>query len=76
MKSKIFELMTSVWGWVGLVLFVYGVIIFGAGVYYIFNPDKTKAMWYINPSLWWGAFMLAFGLLLLIFSKTKKGKRS
>lgn len=35
--------MISIWFWVGLVLGVYGVMMVGAGIYYVFVPEAAQA---------------------------------
>ena len=66
------ERMISIWTWVGLVLSVYGVLIAGMGVYYIWNPHQT-VLAELNPSLWWGAIMLVAGIVFLLIPKLVPG---
>ena len=58
--------MLSIWFFVGLMLTILGVIIFSTGVYFIFRPEHETTLAELNPSLWWGAIMLAGGLFFLI----------
>jgi len=58
--------MYSIWFFVGGMLTVLGIIIFAMGIYYIFAPESRTVLAHLNPSLWWGAIMLAAGLLFLI----------
>jgi hypothetical protein len=60
--------MLPVWFWVGIVLIVYGLIIIGSGIYYIFNPSNT-ALSHLHPSLWWGGIMLVGGIIFLSIGK-------
>jgi len=55
--------MISIWFWVGAVLGVYGLVITGAGVYYMFRPETATALAHLNPSLWWGLVMLLAGVI-------------
>jgi len=66
--------MMSIWFWVGLVLGVYGVIVTGAGIYYIFNPDTTTVTGYLNPSLWWGIIMMVAAFIFLAITGFGKNK--
>ena len=59
----------SIWTWVGLVLFGYGLIITAAGVYYAFVGLPDTVLSHLNPSLWWGAFMAVSGVVLLLIGR-------
>jgi hypothetical protein len=61
--------MLSIWFFVGLVLLVYGLLISACGVYYLFQPDTSKTLWEINPSLWWGGVMTAAGAVFLVLRR-------
>jgi hypothetical protein len=60
--------MLPVWFWVGIVLIVYGIIIIGCGIYYLFHPSNT-ALSHLHPSLWWGGIMFGGGIILLLIGK-------
>ncbi len=60
--------MVSIWFWVGLVLTVYGLIITGTGVYYIFDPTAIEGRIGGNANLWWGSVILVFGLIFFVSS--------
>lgn len=51
----------SIWSFIAAILAIYGVIIMGAGIYYMFRPASVALMRW-NVSLWWGAVLLVFGL--------------
>lgn len=55
-----------IWLWVGVILFFYGAIVASIGVYFIFNPQQETVLSNTNPNLWWGAVMIATGLLFFI----------
>ena len=56
----------SVWTWVGILFTILGTLITGMGFYYLANPAAQQiVMPELNPSLWWGAVMLVFGLIML-----------
>lgn len=59
----------SIWTWVGLILFGYGVIITAAGIYYAVVGLPDTALSNLNPSLWWGAFMVLSGVVLLLVGR-------
>lgn len=68
--------MVSIWTWVGMVLTTYGLIITASGVYYLLNPEALKAEKLLdpgtaalNPNLWWGAIMVAAGIVFLLLGK-------
>ncbi|MCX5867056.1 MAG: hypothetical protein NT009_06160 [Proteobacteria bacterium] len=64
--------MLSVWSWVGIILSVYGLIVTGAGVYYLSHPETVTALHQLNPSLWWGAIIVVAGVLLLLAGRSGK----
>jgi uncharacterized membrane protein len=66
--------MLSIWIWVGIILSVYGFIVTVMGVYYLVAPETTTATASLNASLWWGAGMLACGIVFIFISQ--KGEKS
>ncbi len=64
--------MISIWFWVGLVLTVYGFIIIGTGIYYVFEPAGLAGKVGGNPNLWWGAVMLVSGFVFLALGRFGK----
>jgi len=61
--------MVSIWFMVGVVLIVYGFIVTGCGVYYVFVPETATALHSLNPSLWWGIIMVLAGAALTALGK-------
>jgi hypothetical protein len=59
----------SIWTWVGLVLFVYGLIITACGVYYAATELPKTVLGNLNPSLWWGAIMTLSGVIFLLIGR-------
>jgi len=57
------EHQVPIWFFVGITLLVYGVIIFGTGLYALVDPslDAHIAMNYLHADIWWGAFMAVVG---------------
>jgi hypothetical protein len=68
--------MLSIWFFVGMMLTFLGVIITATGVYFVFRPQHETTLAELNPSLWWGAIILAGGLSFLIPAlKNIRGKK-
>jgi drug/metabolite transporter (DMT)-like permease len=59
----------SIWTWCGALVAVYGVLLVGMGVYYVFYPETQTVTAHLNPSLWWGAVMVVSGATLLVAPK-------
>ncbi len=59
------EELVSIWTWCGGLVAVYGVLLTGLGVYYVYYPETQTVTAHLNPSLWWGAVMLVSGAALL-----------
>jgi len=55
----------SIWIWVGLVLFTFGAIILGTGLYQLSLPTTT-VLGNLRPRIWWGAFMIVTSILFLV----------
>jgi len=64
--------MKPIWYFVGILLFVMGVIVEAAGVYmWIVPQEKTTVLSEIHPNIWWGLIMMAAGLVYFIRNKNK-----
>ena len=64
--------MKSIWYFVGLLLTAMGVIITASAVYGLMNPPATeKVLAHLHPDLWWGMFMVAFGLTFALLNRRK-----
>jgi hypothetical protein len=50
-----------IWFFIGALLAVYGVLIFGAGVYGLFHPPQV-ALADLHVGIWWGALLVVIGL--------------
>jgi hypothetical protein len=62
--------MKSIWYFVGLLLTIMGTIITGAAVYSLVHPpSQPKLLSHLHPDLWWGVFMLVFGLTFAISNR-------
>jgi hypothetical protein len=52
----------SIWFFIGIILVIYGVLIFGAGIYGLSHePAQPVVMWDLHAGIWWGILMLVMG---------------
>ncbi len=64
--------MKSIWYFVGLLLTMMGTIITISGIYLLaYPPAQPKVLGYLHPDLWWGIFMLVFGLAFAYLNRRK-----
>lgn len=64
--------MKSIWYFVGLLLTTMGTIITLSGFYSLVHPPaETKILSRLHPDLWWGLFMLVFGLVFALLNRRK-----
>ena len=57
----------SIWFFIGLLLTIYGVLIFATGIYELASPPaRLPVLFRLHASIWWGAVLLAIGLIYLI----------
>ncbi len=66
--------MLDIWFFVGIILTTFGVILFLAGIYYIFNPNTELIFGHLNPNLWWGVIMIFSGIIFQLISYFKRKK--
>jgi hypothetical protein len=59
----------NIWTLIGAILTLYGIIIGSMGIYHNFYGLPTSALANLHPSLWWGAIMIASGLLIAWMGK-------
>jgi len=64
--------MIPVWFWVGIMMLIYGILVTGAGIYYLINPPQSYAAKWTNPNLWWGIIMLVVGVIFMFLVRIKK----
>ena len=67
--------MISVWFFVGILLTVYGFVVFLSGIYHIFNPPDTVAA-FLHAGIWWGIIMITGGLIFIKKNMPKKKNNS
>ena len=64
--------MKSIWYFAGLLLTAMGIIITISGVYALIHPPaEQKVLANLHPDLWWGLFMIVFGLSFALFNRRK-----
>lgn len=56
----------SIWSFVGFIFMIYGLLIFSAGIYYLFTPPKIELN-YLHSSIWWGALLFLTGYVFNFF---------
>jgi hypothetical protein len=57
----------SIWFFIGVALFVNGVLIFGAGIYELIRPPEVRVVLYqLHANVWWGAILSIFGALYCV----------
>jgi divalent metal cation (Fe/Co/Zn/Cd) transporter len=66
--------MIPVWFFVGILLFLYGVLIFITGLAEWFHPPATELA-NLHAPVWWGAIMIVMGAVFVqLFRPGKKAK--
>jgi hypothetical protein len=51
-----------VWFFVGILLFIYGVLILGSGILE-FSAPPTTVLGNLHPEIWWGALLTVIGAI-------------
>jgi hypothetical protein len=52
----------SIWFFIGMLVFAYGIVITGAGIYEVFVPPAHPVVLAsLHAGVWWGALMLILG---------------
>ncbi|HUI43807.1 MAG TPA: hypothetical protein VL523_17745 [Terriglobia bacterium] len=57
--------MLPVWFFIGVILAVYGVMIFIEGLYELSNPPGT-VLESLHSAIWWGALMVVVGIVFAV----------
>lgn len=58
-----------IWFFIGALIGVYGLIIFGTGIYEVVYPplaNQQLALSYLHANIWWGAMMTILGAFYCI----------
>jgi hypothetical protein len=52
----------SIWFFIGILLFIYGILICGTGIYELFVPPARQVLQaHLRPAIWWGGLLLLLG---------------
>ncbi len=63
--------MIPVWFFVGILLTIYGLVIFISGIYWFVNPVNI-IVGYLHAGIWWGLLMLISGLYFIVKNYPRK----
>jgi hypothetical protein len=65
--------MISIWFFIGVLLLFYGIVIFAAGIYDLYNPpEHPVVLASLHAGIWWGALLIAMGAWYSIRFSPKK----
>lgn len=65
--------MKSIWFFVGIILVVFGALVFVAGIANLIKPPaEPTVLAYLHPNLWWGGLMVVIGALFLFLDWKQK----
>ena len=65
----------SIWFFIGMLVFIYGIIITAAGIYEFFVPPAHPVVLAsLHSGIWWGALLLILGGFYLYRFAPKKEK--
>lgn len=54
--------MYSIWFFIGLLVLIYGILIFGAGIADLISPPaQPLVLAQLHMGIWWGALMIVLG---------------
>lgn len=53
----------SIWFFTGVLLLIYGVIIFGAGIYALSHPPEQVVLESLHIDIWWGVALTVIGAI-------------
>ena len=56
----------SIWFFCGILTLGYGIVLTLTGIYEHFGHQPNTVLANLEPTFWWGVFMLAFGLFYTI----------
>lgn len=62
--------MKPIWYFVGLILFLVGLVLIVTGVYNYYNPAQSgTVLEYLHPDIWWGGIMTITGFVFVFFTR-------
>ncbi len=65
----------SIWFFIGISLFVNGLLIFGSGVYEYLNPPaQPLVLANLHAGIWWGAILTIVGALYSFYFSPSRTK--
>jgi len=66
----------SIWFFIGSLLTVYGIVIFGMSIYNLFHPVTGNHVILANlhAGIWWGALLLIIGLVYVFLFRPGRVK--
>jgi hypothetical protein len=66
----------SIWFFIGSLLTVYGIVIFGMSIYNLYHPETGShvVLSNLHAGIWWGALLLVIGLVYVILFRPGKIK--
>ena len=65
----------SIWFFVGVSFLVNGLLILGSGIYELMHPPAAQLVLFkMHASIWWGALMLAIGILYCVYYMPGKNR--
>jgi hypothetical protein len=72
----------SIWFFIGVQLAIYGVLILGSGIYELIAPPAAQAqsgiesnvMGHLHAAIWWGALLLALGIVYTAGFRPRKAQ--
>jgi hypothetical protein len=62
----------SIWFFVGILTLAYGIVLVATGIYEHFGHQPDTVLANLQPTFWWGVFLLLFGLFYTV--KFRPGK--
>ena len=63
----------SIWFFIGLLILVYGVLIFGAGLSELSSPPPV-VMAELHVGIWWGALLIVIGVVYVYLFRPGKSR--
>ncbi len=64
----------SIWFFIGSILLIYGIIVFAAGIYGLFDPSfgAGVVLHQLHSDVWWGALLIILGIIYIVKFKPVK----
>jgi len=64
-----------VWFFVGVLLLVYGMMIFASGIYALAHPPENRVVLYdLHADIWWGGLLVILGLIYTLHFRPRGEK--